>query len=136
MRMHSKTATREGKAGRRAFSLLEVLVLVVVIGIVGAAAGRALQAVCRTPVLTDQTYQLETQLISKMEAIRAMTFDSIAVGSPNATLTDMVTVSGTNYQRTVTVALADANGDGLAENNFKLITVTCGGQSISTLITR
>jgi len=120
----------------RGFSLLEVLVLVVVIAIVGAAAGRALQTVARTPVLTDQTFQLETQLISKMESIRAMTFDNIAVGSPNSTLSDIVTVSGTTYQRIVTVALADANGDGSAEATFKIITVTCGGQSISTMITR
>ena len=120
----------------RGFSLMEVLVLVVVIAIVGAGAGRALQTVARTPVITDQTYQVETQLISKMESIRAMTFDSIAVGSPNSSLSDIIVVSGTNYQRTVTVALADANGDGTADNTFKRITVTCGGQTITTLIAR
>lgn len=127
-------AARSGRG--RGFSLMEVLILVAVIAVVGAAAGRALQVVARTPVLTDQNYQIETQLISKMEEIRAMTFDNIAVGSPNSTLSDIVTISGTSYQRTVTVALADANGDGSAEANFKQITVTCGGQTISTLITR
>ncbi len=132
-RLTKKSSIRTARLG---FSLMEVLVLVVVIAIVGAAAGKALQTVARTPVLTDQTFQLETQLISKMESIRAMTFDNVAVGSPNATLSDIVTVSGTTYQRTVTVALADANGDGNVENNFKLITVTCGGQSISTMISR
>lgn len=121
---------------RRGFSLLEVLVLVTVVAIVGAAAGQALVNVARTPVSTDRNYQIETQLISKMEAIRALGFDSIAVGSPNATLSDIVTIAGTNYQRTVTVALADANGDGNAESSFKSITITCGGQSISTLISR
>ena len=101
----------EGRPAR-AFSLIEVLVLVVVLGIVGAAAGRALQAVVRTPVLTDQSFQLETQIVSKMEDIRAKSFDSVAVGSPNATLSDIVTVGGVNYQRTVTVAYADADGNG------------------------
>jgi Tfp pilus assembly protein PilV len=132
-----KTQLRRHYAGSaRGFSLLEVLVLVVVIAIVGVAAGQALVNVARTPVAADQNFQIETQLISKMEDIRAMSFDSVAVGSPNSTLSDIVTIAGTDYQRTVTVTLADANGDGLAEAGFKAITVTCGGQTVSTLISR
>ena len=118
----------------RAFSLLEVLILVVVLAIVGVAAGRALQNLAYTPVKADQTFQIETQLVSKMEAIRSMPFDTIVVGSPNATLSDIITVGSSNYQRTVTVALADGNGDGLADATFKQITVTCGGQTISTYV--
>ena len=133
--MRIQPQRNRGNAGR-GFSLMEVMVLVVVIAIVGAAAGQALQAVCRTPVMTDRNYQIETQLISKMEAIRAMGFNAIAVGNPNATLSDIVSVAGTDYQRTVTVALADANGDGTAEANFKMVTVTCGSQSVSTLVSR
>ena len=120
----------------KGFSLMEVLMLVVVLGIVGAAAGQALRAVERAPVQNDQNFQIETQLISKMEAIRAMTFDNIAVGSPNSDLSGWVTVGTSSYQCIVTVALADPNGGSSPQNNFKQITVTCGGQSVTTCITR
>ena len=121
---------------RGGFSLMEVLLLVVILGIVGAAAGRALQAVAKVPGQNEQNFQIETLLISKMEQIRSMSFDTIAVGSPSSTLSDTVTVANTSYPRTVTVALADGNGDGFAETTFKQITVSCGGQSVTTLISR
>ena len=120
----------------RAFSLVEVLVLVAVIGIVGAAAGRALQAVVATPVKNDRTFQIETQLISKLEYIRSLNFNGIMIGSPSSTLSDIVTISGANYQRIVNVSFADANGDGVADVDFKLVTVTIGDQSVSTYICR
>jgi prepilin-type N-terminal cleavage/methylation domain-containing protein len=121
---------------KRGFSLVEVMVLVVVLGIVGSAAGTALQAMIKSPGQTDQFYQIEMQTISKMEAIRALSFDQIALGNPNGSLTDMIAINNTYYQRVVTVTLADANGDGTVDATFKQITVTCGGQSVSTLLSR
>jgi prepilin-type N-terminal cleavage/methylation domain-containing protein len=119
---------------RRGFSLVEVLILVAVLGIVGAAAGRALQAAAKMPVTTENNLEIETALITKMESIRALAFANIAVGAPNATLSDTVTIGGTSYARTVTVALADANGDGNAESTFKTITVTCNGMTVTTQV--
>jgi type II secretory pathway pseudopilin PulG len=118
------------------FSLMEVLLLVAVLGIVGAATGKALIAIAKVAPQNDISYQLETRLISKMEEIRSMAFDAVAVGSPNSTLSDSVTVLNVAYPRTVTVALADGNGDGTADSTFKQVTVTCGGRSISTLISK
>src|ERR1044072_8428526 len=100
---------------RRGFSLMEVLVLVVVLGIVGAAAGRALQTMARTPVAADETMQIETQIISKMEELRARSFASVAVGSTTSTVSiGDASVGGAvkSYQMSVEVGLADANGDG------------------------
>ncbi|GEM_PF-2234199 len=129
-------AVRRKTAHRRAFSLLECLMLVVILGIIGVAAGNALQNVAKSPGITNQSLQIETQLISKMEQIRSLPFDSVAIGNPNATLSDYVTIGNALYQRTVVVAQADANGDGMADVNFKSINVTCGGQSITTYISK
>lgn len=124
---------------RRAFTLIEVLVLVVVLGIVAAATGRALQAVARTPVTTDEVFQLETRLISKMEEIRATPFDTLLVGETpySISIGDLNIPGATKYhQMTVNVALADADGNGLPEANFKQVTISVAGQSVTTLITR
>jgi len=122
---------------RRGFSLMEVLVLVVVLGIVGAAAGQALQAMARTPVAADETFQIETQIISKMEELRALSFASVVVGATTSTVSIGDASVGGNvkyYQMTVTISLADANGDGIADATMKQISVTCGGQTMTTMI--
>jgi len=118
------------------FSLMEVLLLVMILGIVGVAAGSSLQTIAKSPTRTDQNFQGEEALVSKLEAIRALGFSSIAVGSPNTTLSDSVTIGGVTYARTVTVALADGDGDGNADSTFKQVTVACNGQTISTLISQ
>jgi prepilin-type N-terminal cleavage/methylation domain-containing protein len=121
---------------KRGFSLMEVLMLVVILGIVGAAAGKALTAMGKVPGQTDLNYQLETRLISKVEQIRAMPFDSIFAGNPSTSLSDTVTISGVTYPRTVVVAFADGDGNGSPDITFKQVTVTCAGRSISTLISK
>jgi hypothetical protein len=115
---------------------MEVLLLVVVLGIVGAAAGQALQAMAKVPGQADLDFQIETLLISKMETIRSLGFDSIAAGSPNATLSDSVTIGAASYGRTVNVTVL-TNPDGSGNSGtFKQITVTSGGLSVTTLISR
>ena len=128
---------------RRAFSLIEVLVLVSVIAIVGAAVGRSLQAVAATPVKNDQAFQIETQLISKMETLRAMAssnFGSLIPSTATGLYSDTVTIANATYQRNVIVAYVDPNSAGPADTasvtTCKRITVTCGGQTLSLFVTQ
>lgn len=115
------------------FSLMESLLLTIILGIVGSAAGAMLLSLAKSPRDTETQYQLETALVSKMESVRAIAFDSLEVGG---SLSDSVTIGGKSYSRSVEVALADANGDGSPESNFKSITVSVGGQSVTTLVNR
>ena len=123
------------KMNKRGFSLMEVLLLVAILGIVGAGAGKALTSIAKVPGQTDLSYQLETRLISKLEQIRSLPFDSVPIGSPS-TLSDTVQVSNTTYPRTVTVDYADGDGNGSADLTIKQVTVTCAGRTISTLISK
>jgi hypothetical protein len=124
---------------RQAFSLMEVLVLVVVLGIVAASAGRALQAVARTPVTTDEVFQIETQMISKMEELRCSAFDALLVGTTNNTISigDLNIPGAAKYhQMTVTIELGDPDANGITDATFKQLTVSVAGQSITTLVAR
>ena len=125
------------KQKQRGFSLVEVLLLVLVLGIVGTAAGQALQSIARIPGQADLHFQIETRLISRMEEIRAMDFDAVALGNPSS-LSDSIPIGphNTTYTRNVVVALADANGDGNVEATFKQVTITCGGQSVTMLLSK
>jgi Tfp pilus assembly protein PilV len=137
--MRKEAGSQKPEATRgiaRGFSLLEVMLLVIVLGIVGGAAGRALQSMAKVPGQTDQNFQIETRLISKMEEIRALTFDAITAGIPNQTLSDTVVISGVSYNRTVNVtAMANPDGSGNS-GTFKEVTITCGGQSVSSRISK
>ena len=116
---------------------MEVLILVTVIGIVGAAAGRALQAVVDTPVRNDQDFQVETQLISQLEALRAKPFGDPALTPGSSTTT--FAVGSLNYIMTTTVALGDPtqyDPTSGSNANCKVITVTCAGQSVCSMITQ
>lgn len=66
----------------------------------------------------------------KMEDILAMNFINVAVSVPPGTptaLSDTVTVSGKNVNRDVLVALYDGNGDSIADNDLKILTVIIEG---------
>jgi prepilin-type N-terminal cleavage/methylation domain-containing protein len=131
---------------RRGFSLMEVLILVVVLGIVAAAAGRALQAMARTPVAADETLQIETQVISKIEELRALPLTSLVAGTTTSTVSiGDASVGGQvkYFQMTITISNADADGDGIAEidpltllPSYKQISVTCGGQTMTTTVSK
>jgi type II secretory pathway pseudopilin PulG len=128
---------------RRAFSLLEVLILVSVIAIIGAAVGRSLQAVAATPVKNDQAFQIETQLISKMESLRATASANFAALDPSTATglySDTVTIANITYQRNVTVSYVDPTSAGPADTasvtTCKRVTVTCGGQTLSLFVTQ
>jgi len=115
---------------RLGFSYIEIMVLVAILGVVGAAGGRMLQTIAKVPSETDTLFQIETGLVSKMEEIRGMRFVDIFEGDY---LSDSVLIGSKWYPRTVSVELANP-GPGVVES-FKHVTITCGGQSVAILFT-
>lgn len=107
--------------------------LLTIMGIVGVAAGVSLQSLTRMPQKNDEQLCIANALSDKMEALRGTDFTSLTVGT---SLSDSVTINNTSYSRTVTIALADANGDGSADSDFKQITVTIGNRSLICFVVK
>jgi prepilin-type N-terminal cleavage/methylation domain-containing protein len=122
------TAKRQFR--RRGFTLVEAMLVLVVMSIIALAAGVGLQSIARAPAGNDAQLAVDNYIIDKLEALRATDFASLTVG----TATDTVTIRGTNYTRTTVIALADADGTGGTDTDFKQITVTLNGRSLSTFV--
>jgi prepilin-type N-terminal cleavage/methylation domain-containing protein len=111
---------------RRGFTLIEAMMLMTILSIVALAAGVSLQSLTRVPQKNDDQLKIANALIDKMEQLRGTAFASLTVGSSS----DTVTISNTPYTRSWTIALADANGDGTNDSDFKQITVTVNSRSL------
>jgi hypothetical protein len=114
------------KRRSRGLSLMEVLMLVTILGIVGAGAGLSLQAVAKTPGQTDTILVSQTNLVSKMEELRSIPFDTLPTG------TNVAPYSTSAVK--VDIAYADPYGGTGGNAFFKRITVTSNGTSLVTLV--
>jgi type II secretory pathway pseudopilin PulG len=113
-------------------TLIEAMILVVVLGAVALGTGSALQNLTRQPKNMNLLLATSSALVDKMEYLRSLSFTALTVGT---TFSDTVAIEGTSYTRSVTVALADADGNGAADSDFKSITVTVNGQSLVCYVT-
>jgi hypothetical protein len=116
------------RAARRGLSLLETLMLVTILGIVGAGSGLALQTVAKTPSQTDTALTAEATLVSKMEQMKSVSFDNLTIG-------DGISPYSTSTIR-VSVAYWDPTGGNSPSTNFKRVTVTSNGVSLMTLVNK
>jgi hypothetical protein len=116
-----------GKNNRRGLSLLESLMLVVILAIVAVGAGQSLQAVSKIPSQTDASLTDESLLVSKLEQVRSVSFDSLPIGTAVTPFSDG-TVS-------VDVVYADPAGGGTPNVSWKQVTarLTNGRQLVLTV---
>lgn len=75
-----------GRGRPTGFTLIECLVLVMVLGIVAAAAGRMLQVAPQATTIAEATLRSDNALMGTIEALRAQSFASLqAVATGSAT---------------------------------------------------
>src|SRR5690348_14185310 len=133
MKEKSGAAKTIQRHAQRGFTLLEAMVLMVVLSIVAVGVGVGLQSISRVPTANNLRLAVNSALISKMEELRATTFTALTVGT---SLSDTVTLGNTTYTRNVTIATADANSDGTLDSDYKVVTVTVNGQSLTMWVTQ
>jgi hypothetical protein len=128
-----RIATRQtADRGNRAFSLMEAMVLIVILGIVGVGTGRALVAVTHTPENNDVQFQLELSMVSEMERLRSIAFDKLVIG----TYLTGVNVYQNHYPMTVVIDVNDPNDDGHPHDELKSITISVAGRTLTTLVSK
>ena len=96
----------------RGFTLLEALLLVVILGISGAAIGRALAAMGRSPEQNNIRLATEAALLDKMEALRGTPWTQLSADANNpgtSAFTDTLTLPDANTTITRTVYIIYIN---------------------------
>jgi hypothetical protein len=134
MRSHSAIIPRSRSS--RAFSLLEAVILVTILGIVGVGVGIGLQATVHVPAAVEDRLSTHTFLMQKMEELPTISFASLAAGKDDSghALSDTVLLKGITVARTVTVSTVDGDGNGSPDPDLLEITVTINGQSLKTRV--
>jgi hypothetical protein len=112
---------------------LECVILLVTMSVVAVAAGVGLQAVAKVPTQSDEHLVINSELIDRMEQMRATAWDSMAAKATS--LSGNVTVGTRTHACTVSAVSADADGGGV-DTDFRTITVTIGTQSMSLYVTK
>ncbi len=114
-----------------AFTLIEVLLSVVFLGLLATAASTVYFTGFQSMDEQIERTLLDSKLRSRMELLIGTPFASLGSGSEG------VTVNGNNYTIDWTVATVDLDGDAVAEPSAKKITVSVSGmtdRSLATLV--
>ena len=113
------------------FTLIEVLLAVVFLGLLASAASTVYFTGFQSMDEQIDRTLLDSKLRSRMEVLIGTSFDALGSGSEG------VTVNGNNYTIDWTVATVDLDGDAIAEQSAKKITVSVSGmtgRSLETLV--
>ena len=128
----------------RAFTLIESMVAMVILGIAALVVPVALQTLTRTPSANDSVLTVSAELVSEMEYWHELAWGN----SPwPATLpyssSDTVTLSiggrSQTFSRSVSIQIWDPTnlaGNASPQTDFARIQITIGGQTITTFTCR
>lgn len=120
--MSIKAQINRRAAQQGGFTLLEAIIMTTILSIVAVAASVGLQSLVKVPKQNDNQLVISNQLVDRMEQLRGTPFANLASGSAG------------NISWTVTTV--DPTGGGSPKADFKQITVTQSGRSISCYVTQ
>src|SRR5439155_286801 len=129
-------------SGKRGFTLIEAMVLLVILSIVSVAAGIGLQSVIKAPTAADQIMAIDNFEVDTLEQWKVKTWAAMNPSSPYATpysVSDTVTINGKNYTRMVVVSDADPaspESGGTPQPDFRRITVVINSQRMRTYVAK
>lgn len=104
------------------FTLLEAVIMTLILSLVAVAAGVGLQSLVKVPKQNDNQLVISNQMVDRMEQLRGTAFASLASGSSGKLSWSVTTV--------------DPTGGASPKSDFKQITVTQDGRSISCYVTK
>lgn len=123
---------------RRGFTLIEALLLVLILGISGAAIGRNLRDMAHSPEQNNIDLATETALLDKMEYLRSLPFTTLAVDANKATsaYTDTTTVEGASMTRTVYIIYVNpvTGAPSGPATHMMQVNVTIGLKTVTILV--
>ena len=100
--------------------------LVVILGIASGGIGEAMIAVAKVPTKVDSTLTDETSMLSKMEQMRSVSFDSLPIGTSVSPYSDTTMVD---------ISYADPHGGSSPSTNCKQIVVRlANGRQLSMMV--
>jgi type II secretory pathway pseudopilin PulG len=112
----------------RGYTLIEALLLVVILGIVGASLGNSLIAASQSTEANDNTLLIDNALVTQMETLRA-TWQS----DPLGVQTTQLTIGSQTYTMTTDIEKADPNGQGIQSTFFSL-TIQIAGRTMCSYV--
>lgn len=118
----------------RAFTLIEAMLLIVILGITAGLVGTSMTGVSQAASVDNTIMRVNTQLLSQMETLRA-TWQTLLGSSTSYTNTATIPIDNSNYTMTTDIEQADPDGSGV-QSTFHSLTVTIGDQSMTTYVSQ
>jgi type II secretory pathway pseudopilin PulG len=123
---------------KHGYTLLEALLLVMVLGITGAATGKALTAMTHSPEQNDKELAVEAALLDKVEFLRSLSYATLAAeaGKSQSAYSDSTSIGSTSVARVVTVNYIVPSTGAVAGSGTHMLqlNVTVAGKSATTLM--
>ena len=117
---------RTDAVARRGISLVDAVASLAILGMVTVPIATGIAALSKSSFRNYRAAVIRCELVGEAERLRAASFADIALG----TTVTSIDLPGVAADRTVTVSLADYDGDASVDAEFKLIVVTLEDRTV------
>jgi Tfp pilus assembly protein PilV len=111
---------------RRGLSLIDAVITLVVLAAVTVPIATGIASMARGSTQNYRDASVRSELVYEAERLSALPFASLAIGST----TTSIALPGNASNMVVTISLADYDGDGAVDAEFKLVVLTLEDREI------